>query len=53
MMPLDPRQLEQLSDDRLARWADAYADSCNLPALNQVVAEQARRRATRQLDQAA
>jgi hypothetical protein len=41
--PLDPAQLRDLPDDRLARWADAYADSCNLAALEQVQAEMDRR----------
>lgn len=42
--PLDSRQLTALPDDVLARWADAYANSCNAPALAQVQREQARRR---------
>lgn len=54
--PLDSRQLTALPDDVLARWADAYANSCNAPALAQCQAELARRAdaalaaATRQLD---
>lgn len=46
-LPLDPDQLAALADDRLERWAEAYGNSCNLPALAQVHAEQARRRAAR------
>lgn len=41
--PLDPDQLAALDDDRLERWAEAYGNSCNLEALAQVHAEQARR----------
>jgi hypothetical protein len=46
-LPLDPDQLAALADDRLRRWAEAYGNSCNLPALAQVHAEQARRRTAR------